>query len=312
MRACAPRDQRSRERVEERDDEVWRVDTVTGEATRLREPVAGGTNTECAHSRHTVMDALPATREELDALIPIQPPFDRDRFLTEGRQDAALAVREATDLMTYSLITSPVWALYNRLGYEGMMLLPAQSRDLATYAAQRILENTLPQIRMIAALGADAVWIEECLTDQISPEAFRQINLPILRRCTEEIRANGMKSIYYYCGDPWRRLDAILDTGADALHVEESKKGFAIDIEDVVEAVGRRCVVFGNLDAIGVLQDGSDDRLRDEIHRQLKAGGQHGKRFVMSTGSPITPGTPPDRVRRYSDLVRELEVSRCR
>ncbi len=188
-----------------------------------------------------------------------------------------------------------------------MMILLAQQPDVAIHAGRIILENTLQHISMIAALGAEAVWIEECLTDQISPEAFRQVNLPILRRCTEAIREQGMKSIYYYCGSPWTRLDAILDAGADAVHFEESKKGFSIQIEDIVEAVGRRCVVFGNLDAIGVLQDGSEDVLRAEIHRQLCAGRKNGNRFIMSTGSPITPGTAVPRVRRYTDIVREID-----
>jgi len=115
-----------------------------------------------------------------------------------------------------------------------------------------------------------------------------------------------MKSIYYYCGDPWGRFDAILDVGADAFHFEESKKGFRIDIEDIVEGAGKRGVVFGNLDAIGVLQDGSEDVLRAEIHRQLRAGRKNGNRFVMSTGSPITPGTSVQKVRRYTDIVREV------
>ncbi len=239
-------------------------------------------------------------------MIPPRTAFDRTQFLSEGRQDAAADVRESVDLLTYSHISSPLWSLYSLLGYEDMMILLAQSPDLAIHAAQRILENTLQHISMIAALGAEAVWIEECLTDQISPEVFRQINLPILRRCTEAIREHGMKSIYYYCGDPWKRLDAIFDAGADGIHFEESKKGFSIRIEDIVEAAGRRCVVFGNLDAIGVLQDGSEDMLRAEIYRQLRAGRKNGNRFIMSTGSPITPGTPVQKVRRYADIVGEV------
>lgn len=303
--SCDSRAERARTRYEKRGDGVWRLDVETSEAVRLREPMPSGTNTECAKSRHSTMDSLPATRDEIDTLIPLNPAFDRTRFLKEGRQDAAMAARDSAPLLTYSHIASPVWSLYGLLGYENMMLLLAQSPDLAIYATHRILENTVQQVKMIATLGVEAVWIEECLTDQISPETFRQINLPILRRCTDAIREHGMKSIYYYCGDPWKRLEAILDAGADALHFEESKKNFSIEIEDIITAVGRRCVVFGNLDAIGILQDGSEDMLRDEIRRQLRAGLKNGNRFIMSTGSPITPGTPVQRVRRYTDLVRE-------
>ncbi len=306
---CASREERARQRYEQRADGVWCIDSRTGRETHLQPPTSGGTNTECATSRHTDLDALPVTEKDIDALIPRQPDFDRNAFLAEGRHEGVVAIRGAVDLFLYSHIASPLWSLYGLLGYEGMMVFMAQDRDLALYAGRRILANTVQQIRMIAALGVDAVWIEECLTDQIRPDLFRALNEPLVRECVHEIRACGLKSIYYYCGNPHDRLDAILATGADALHFEESKKGFRIDIADIVTKVDRRCVVFGNLDAIGILEKGFDEELRAAVRRQFAAGRLNGNRFVMSTGSPITPQTSVARVRHYADLVREASAS---
>ena len=64
--------------------------------------------------------------------------------------------------------------------------------------------------------------------------------------------------------------------------------------------------MLGNLDAIGVLQDASESRLRAEIVRQIAAGRRDNGRFIMSLGSPVTPQTPISRVRFHSDLVHEL------
>jgi uroporphyrinogen-III decarboxylase len=121
----------------------------------------------------------------------------------------------------------------------------------------------------------------------------------------EAIRVAGMKSMYYYCGDPASRWDLILSIGADAIALEESKKNFTIDIDVVVDRVGGRCAVLGNLDAVGILQDADEAGLRREIHRQIAAGRRNGGRFIMSLGSPVTPGTQAERVRRYCELVRE-------
>ena len=114
-----------------------------------------------------------------------------------------------------------------------------------------------------------------------------------------------MHAIYYYCGNPWDRMAHLLSVGADALSLEEGKKGFQIDVEDVVKAAGGRCVVFGNVDAIGLIEHGSDEELRHEIRRQIAAGRRNGSRFVLSIGSPVTPRTPVARVRRYCDLAHE-------
>ena len=303
---CPSRTERSRRYFDRRSGGVWVVDGDTGEERRLTEPVPGGTNTECAVSTHTDINSLPSTTEEIDTLIPLVPEFERERFLAEGRNDTAAAIGKALDMSLYGSVGSPVWSLYGRLGYEALMIFLAVAPELAAYAARRIFANARQTIRMISALGADAVWIEECLTDQINPELFWQVNLPALQLCTQEIRSCGMKSIYYFCGNPGDRLDAILEAGADAVHFEESKKGFTIDIADIVRFIDGRCTVFGNLDSIGLLPNGDELSLRKEICRQLDAGRRNGGRFVMSTGSPITPETPVERVRLYTDIVREL------
>jgi len=306
VQPCPSRAERLRQAYEQREDGVWLVNTETGEEACLSAPTPGGTNTICASSTHSCLDSLPATQKDVDVLVPFEEPFNRKLFLEEGRHDSASAIRRALDLFVYAHVLSPLWSLYYLLGYEGMMVFLLQDSNLASYAGKRILENVKQRIRMISALGADAVWIEECLWDQISPELFRNLNVPLVRECVQEIRSQGMKSIYYYCGDLNDRLDAVLDVGADAVHFEESKKGFTIDITDVVSRVDGRCVVYGNIDAIGVLEAGSEDKIRSEAKRQLDAGRSNGNRFVISTGSPITPGTPVDKVRLYTDIVREL------
>ena len=144
------------------------------------------------------------------------------------------------------------------------------------------------------------------MTDMVSPQHFARCHLPYLKRIVEEVRAQGLYSVYYYCGDPTGKLDLLIDSGADALSLEESKKGFEIDIEEVVRVVDGRMAVLGNLDAINLLEHCSDEELRTEVARQIAAGRANGGRFIMSIGSPVTPGTSIDRVRRYTDLVHEL------
>lgn len=86
------------------------------------------------------------------------------------------------------------------------------------------------------------------------------------------------------------------------------KNGLSVDIEEVAGIVDRRCTVLGNLDAVSVLQDGTEQQLRDEIARQFTAGRTNGGRFIMSSGSPVTPATPVNKVRLYCNFTREPGV----
>jgi uroporphyrinogen-III decarboxylase len=143
------------------------------------------------------------------------------------------------------------------------------------------------------------------MTDVIAPEAFEALHLPFLRRLTCAIRQAGMKGIYYFCGNPAGKWDLLLSTGADALSLEEGKKNFTIEIEEVAARAAGRCALLGNLDALDLLARGSEAELRRQIARQVAAGRKNGGRFILSLGSPVTPQTPAQRVRRYCQLARQ-------
>ena len=308
---CRPRAERERLWIDQRGADVVLVDRGDGTEEILRESPVGGWHLDGgSQSAHPA--ALPDTPDQVDlqlGLADIDADGDTGHapVADDGRGDLAATLKAARpDLLPYAAVTSPFWGGYRLWGFEGLMVRAAADPDLVAHACARLADRAVADVARAAQRGAAAIWIEECFTDALSPAAFARLHLPHLRRVVEAIGAAGLRSVYYYCGDPAGKWDLLLDAGADALALEESKKGFTIDIDDVVERVGGRCAVFGNLDAVGVLQDGSEADLRAEIERQLAAGRRHGRRFVMSLGSPVTPGTPLSRVRRYGDLAGEL------
>ena len=289
--------------LEVRPEGVYRVNQRSGEEVELVEPPIGGWTTTGGLAPIGPR-RLPETAGEIDELIP-EPSLDRpDR--SRGDLAARLLHEFGAEWFPFSYISAPLWDCYSLWGFEGMMTLIASRPDLVAYACQRTLDLRICAVREAASLGVAGLWIEDCLTDMISPAAFDALNVRTLAPLVEEIRSLGMKSIHYYCGNPTGKWELILSAGADAIALEEGKKGCTIDIEDVVERVQGRRVILGNLDAIGVLQDGSEAQLRAEVARQIAAGRRNGSRFIMSLGSPITPATPVDRVRRYCEMVREL------
>ena len=305
---CYSRDERQHLWIDQRDGRTFLVNSRSGTEEELREPPVGGWSLEGGLHSEKPVDP-PDTADEVDSRIAESIGIGSAPIDADGRRDlAARMLTEYPDLLPYAAVASPLWSCYHLWGFEGLMLRAVADPALVIHACQQYAERALQTVTDAATLGAEAIWIEECFTDLLSPQAFARINLPVLRQITAAIRGAGMKSVYYYCGDPSDRWELLLDAGADALSLEESKKGFSIDIDDVVARVDGRCVVFGNLDSVGVLQDGTSAQLRDEIQRQLAAGHRNRHRFVLSLGSPVTPGTPLARVREYCDLTRELQA----
>ena len=308
---CPARAERAETFIEERDEGVFRIDRRTGSEDKLTPPATGGSTSPVKSPQ------LPETVEQVDASITssnhwafqrFTGGFDPDRFVAEGRADLAgrLVEEFARELYFYSYANSPLWNCYYLWGFEGLMVMIADRPDLVRHACRSNLDIAVGLVHKASALGAEAVWIEEAFMDMISPAAYESLGVPVMRELIEQIRSLGMKSIYYYTGDPAGKWEQILSLGMDALAMEEGKKGFTNDIEEIAEQVAGRYTLLGNLDAVGVLQDGSDEQLRAEVARQIAAGRRNDSRFIMSLGSPPTPATPVERVRLYLELAREL------
>ncbi|MHB1357731.1 MAG: uroporphyrinogen decarboxylase family protein [Anaerolineae bacterium] len=299
----ARREDREHVRIVVRPDGVYRCDTRNHHEEKLEEPPVGG---ELIYV--PAPGTLIETREELERLIRIPPDYEASLMQKDGRKDLAdrLLAGAGVELCPIVHVSSPLWSCAMIWGFEGLMLMLVDHPALVKYACERFAVLCERRVAEAALLGAEVIWIEECYTDMVRVQDFREINVPYMTRMVQAIRAAGMKSVYYYCGNPARKLDLILSVGADAISLEEGKKDFEIDIEDIVEVVQGRCTVLGNLDATSFLPDCSEDELRVEVARQIAAGRRNNSRFIMSMGSPVTPTTSVQKVRLYCDLVHEL------
>jgi len=286
-------------------ERAFRVNRRTGERIELEPPVVSGT-LSVQQEHYPVIDDPAAF---LERTVTLSPPF---RGLAPGEEELP-ALMMASDFgrthFAYYSVGGPIWSILGLMGYEQALAYLATDPEPLVAAARRVLANVLERVKAAAAAGCHGVWIEDCMTDMIGPERFAAYNLPLLQELVQGLRDAGLYSVYYFCGNPWPYLDLLTATGADALSLEESKKGFAIDIEDVVARTRGRIAVLGNLDAIGVLEQGSRAELRREVGRQLAAGRRNHGRFLMSIGSPVTPGTPIARVREYVELVRTCRAA---
>ena len=303
------REKRKHLSIELSGSSVYLFNELTREKEELRQPAVAGWNRE-GKVQSIRPEVMANTADEVDSLIVLPPvrvgPGD------EGESDLAHLLLEefGGERFPMDSVSSPLWKCYSIWGFEGMMTMAVDRPDLVRRACSRFLENALCSVEKSAALGAEGIWIEECLTDMISPAAYETLNLPYLQILTERIRDLGLKSVYYFCGNPGGKWDLIFQTGADALSLEESKKGFTIDLEEVVRKNGGRFALLGNLDAVGILQDASDNALEAEISRQTHLGRRNGGRFILSLGSPVTPGTPLKRVQTYVRMARESAIAK--
>jgi uroporphyrinogen-III decarboxylase len=249
------------------------------------------------------------TRGDVDALLPVHSVEELD---AQGVFDVTRILAERTDGRTpiMSIAPSPFWSTYGLLGFQGMMVMMREKPELFSYLMERRGRQRMALLAGHAAAGVRYLWLEECLSsaDLISPRDYERFAFATAGPYIAEARRLGLTVILYYCGDVIPRLPWLRRLGMDALAVEESKKGFSVDIADVIAGMDGTCCVFGNVDAVQVVSEGTAEAIQAEVHRQLRLGG-HAKGFVLCQGSPFTLDTPPDKVSWFIRCARRFDAA---
>jgi len=247
------------------------------------------------------------TRADVNALLPIRSAEELDaQGVFDVTRTLKAAVEQAGDQAPImSIAPTPFWSTYGLLGFQGMMVMMREKPELFAYLMERRGRQQMEMLKGLARAGVEYVWLEECLSsaDLISPRDYERFAFATTGPTIAEAKRLGLTVILYYCGDVVPRLPWLVRLGMDALAVEESKKGFSVDIAEVIAAVGDACCVFGNVDAVQVMCEGSKETIRAEVDRQLRLGGR-AKGFVLCQGSPFTLDTPPEKVDWFVQCAR--------
>ena len=218
----------------------------------------------------------------------------------------ALMRRYSENLPFYSDGCSPYNGLFGAFGFQEMMCAFAESPDLV----HQVLESRRPCIeaRLLAQrqLGITLIFVEECLSsaDLISPKTYLEFCFPYTKQALEFYENLGFRTVLYFAGNLMPLLPYLRELPFTALSFEEDRKGYGIDLAEVRRAMGPARILFGNIDALFV-EKASDEELLAEVRRQIEVAGRDGN-FVVSIGSPFTPGTSLERVRFFCDSTKLL------
>jgi uroporphyrinogen-III decarboxylase len=300
--------------IERVDEEYFFVNLDNGRRLSFRDALLMGTSPELGDlTREWVAGLDDETQDlwdlsgEIESLRDVElatPIVSTDHLASQGLFDLPrqLVKDYGERRFLYTNALSPFDGVYDLLGFAGMMMSIYDRPEMLHAIMERKLAQSVEVLRGLAELGVHGVWLIQTLAsaDLISRRHFVEFGLGPTQALVDEIKSMGMATILYFCGDAVPRLDLIRDLGVDAVALEESKKTFRIDIEEVVERVGDVACVFGNIDAVGVMEQGSPEVIEQEVKRQISAG-KRARGFVLGIGSPLPRTTNP---RHIDALVR--------
>lgn len=230
---------------------------------------------------------------EVDARLPI---VTSDELLSRGDLDLPrqIVADYGDDYFLSTILDTPFSDAYDLLGFQGLMLIQYDQPALLHHLLRRKLAQTREVMDAWAKVGVHGVYVEEVFTgaDILSPRSYDEFVFAYNQPYFCHMRGLGLYPIHYVCGDVIPRLERILALDIAAVAVEESKKAFRIEIEDVVDRVQGRVAVLGNVDTIRFGLHGTMAEMEAEVRRQAEIGAR-ARGFVVSTGSPFPLDTNP-------------------
>lgn len=274
-----------------------RTDVVCADGTLLYEDRLTGQRIPLRPAGHItdLWDISAELRDEadVDARLPV---ISAEDLLADGSFDLPRRLVEecGDEYLVTTILDTPFSNAYDLLGFQGLMLTQHDRPALLHHLLRRELAQSREVMAAWSATGAHAVYVEEVFTgaDLISPRSYERFVFAYNQPYFRHMRTLGLLPIHYVCGDVIPRLDRICELDIAAVAVEESKKSFTVDIDEVVRRVDGRAAVLGNVDAVRFGLQAGLDEMEAEVRRQARSG-LRARGFVVSTGSPFPLDTNP-------------------
>jgi uroporphyrinogen decarboxylase len=187
---------------------------------------------------------------------------------------------------------------------QEFLMLIYEDPDLMHAILQAYTKRAIEYGRILIAAGVDAVQInaDYCINSGpwLSPSHFGEFILPHMQQHVTAFKEEGVFVVKHTDGNWWSLLDAMVDTGIDALHGIQPSIG--MDVKRLKEEVGDQVTLFGAVEC-GTLVEGTPQDVEQEVEYCLKHGAPGGG-FVLTTSNSVQAGT------QYENYMAMLRVAR--
>jgi uroporphyrinogen decarboxylase len=187
------------------------------------------------------------------------------------------------------------------LGPERAMLAISDGDLLVDAVMERAVEYTAAYGQALAQAGADMLSGGDSPAGLLGPRLYGGAALSMERRLIARLRSLVQVPVsLHICGDATPILSAMASSGADVLELDHR-----VSMADAAEHVGSDVALWGNLDPVSVLAQGTVEHVQRATCDLLAAVKQHCvRRFVLSSGCTIAVETPPENLRAMFDAAR--------
>ncbi|MDP4201737.1 MAG: uroporphyrinogen decarboxylase family protein [Bacteroidota bacterium] len=215
-----------------------------------------------------------------------------------------LAAENTTDKPVFSGCIGP-FSLAGRL-YDmseimvGIYIEPDAINELLSKCTQFLIDYC----RALKASGTQGVVMAEPAAGLLSNEDCQMYSSEYVKQIVEAVQDDNFTVILHNCGNTGHCTEAMLATGARALHF-----GNKIDMVQALNDCPSDVIVMGNLDPVGVFKMGTPDEVHAQTKGLLEKTANYAN-FVISSGCDIPPHASNANIEAFFGAVKEYNTGR--
>lgn len=167
-----------------------------------------------------------------------------------------------------------------------LMMMTLTEPETAHKLLNKATDFLVEYAKAFKATGAAGILLAEPMAGLISPDMCAEFSSAYIRRIVEAVSDDSFFIILHNCGRTEKQVDAMLASGADALHV-----GNAVDIREILRQTPSTVPVMGNLDPVAILKDAKPEQVMSTTLELLEATRLF-PNFVLSSGCDMAEAVP--------------------
>ena len=147
--------------------------------------------------------------------------------------------------------------------------------------------------------GIDGVILAEPASGLVSNDDCYQYSSVYVRRIVEAVQDDGFSIVLHNCGNTGHCTDAMIRSGASALHF-----GNRADMVEALKTCPPELPVMGNIDPVTVMQQASPEQVYSAVSELLGKTAGFGN-FILSTGCDVPPRTPVVNIQAFYQALAD-------
>ena len=226
------------------------------------------------------------------------PSLDKGRVPQYLKANALVASR-IQDKPVYGGCIGP-FSLAGRLfDLSEFMMAIYMEPETATLLLDKCTAFITEYVKAMKAAGISGVIMAEPAAGLISNDDCYAWSSVYVKQVIDAVRDEHFKVILHNCGNTGHCTDAMVRSGASAIHV-----GNRADMVEVLKACPADLPMMGNLDPVGVFKLASPEQVKAATLDLLDRTSAFDN-FILSSGCDVPPHIPAENIIAFYEAVRE-------